>query len=132
MGNYKGKRRSKFNNTRCEFDGLKFDSKKELERWKFLRGCELSGEIYDLKLHPRFPFVFEDGRKVLIKGDKRNTVARFSGDFSYYKALTDEYVVEDVKSPATARDGQFKLRRAIFELIYGVDLRIVYKTKEPV
>ena len=137
MANYRKKRRNKFNNVRCEFDGLKFDSKKEMERYKFLLEKKAEGVIYDLVVHPRFPFILPDGRKVLIKGEKRNTCARYTADFSYYlskdgpfKAKEGRYVVEDMKSPATAKEGQFKLRRAVFELIYGVDLELVYKVSE--
>lgn len=136
MANFR-RRRNKFNNTRCEFEGLKFDSKRELERYKFLREKESRGEIRGLEVHPRFPFIDADDKPILIKGEKRNTTARYTADFSYYLNAKDgsvatdgHYVVEDIKSPATAKEGQFKLRRAVFEYLYGIDLEIVYKVKE--
>lgn len=137
MANWRRKRSNKFNNKRCEFDGLKFDSKKELERYKVLRALECSGDIRDLVVHPRFPFEFPDGGKIVIKGEKRNTTARYTADFSYYiakdgvfGAKEGAFIVEDVKSSFTAKQSEFKLRRAIFEYIYGVDLKIVTKIRE--
>lgn len=138
MANYRKKRKNKFNNTRCEFNGLKFHSIKEMNRYKFLLELERNGVIRDLACQPRFPFIFEDGRRILIKGEKRNTTARYSADFSYYlakdgaRAKEGSFIVEDIKSPATASDGQFKLRIAIVKLIYDVDVQVVYKISEPV
>lgn len=129
MANYR-RRRNKFNNVRCEMNGIKFDSVKEMERYKFLREKECNGEIRDLVVHPRFPFQDSKGAVILIKGDKRNTVARYTADFEYVLAKDGKRVIEDIKSPATAKEGQFKLRRAVFEYLYGVDLEIVFKVKE--
>lgn len=101
-----------------------------MERYKFLLEKQSVGEIRDLEVHPRFPFIDSDDRPILIKGEKRNTTARYTADFSYYLTRDGEWVVEDIKSPATAKEGQFKLRRAVFEYLYGVDLSVVYKVKE--
>lgn len=125
-----GKRRGKFNNTRCEFDGKKFDSKKEMERYKFLMLKEEAGEIEGLFVHPCFSFADKNGDRIVIKGEKRNTTARYTADFQYILTRDGRKVIEDVKSKPTAKDGGFKLRRALFEYLYGVDLELVFKPDE--
>ena len=44
----------KYNNTRPVVDGIKFDSKREAERYKELKLLERAGKISDLILQPRF------------------------------------------------------------------------------
>lgn len=120
------KRRLKYGNKRVEYDGIKFDSKVEMERYKVLKRFEEAGLIEGLVCHPRFPFEMDDGRRVVIRSEHRNTLARYTADFEYYKLPGRVRVVEDVKNPYTAKEGGFKLRRAVFEMIYGLELRIVF------
>jgi len=83
-------KRNKYGNVRCEFDGMKFDSKAELSEYGSLRIREMMGEISDLKHHPvlelpagikyeaDFSFI-ENGRVVIvdIKGGKATQTAAF-------------------------------------------------------
>lgn len=130
-----GKRRSKYNNTKVQYEGLKFDSKVELERYKYLRELEVLGEIEDLAVHPRFPLTLPGGIPVMIKGAKRKTHSRYVPDFSYYLSMDGmgakegTFIVEDVKGVPTAREGYFKLKRAIFEAIYGVEVVLVFRKR---
>lgn len=124
--------RLKYGNTRIEFEDIKFDSKIELARYRYLRGLELRGEITGLLVHPRYLLELGDGRKVLIRSATRSTVARYTPDFEYIVAKDGRRVVEDVKSPYLAKDGHFKLRRAVFEMIYGVEVAIVLKAESPI
>lgn len=114
----------KYNNHKCEADGFKFDSLKERQRYFELKALRDAGELSQLNVHPCY-FLEKGGAfSVVIKGDKRNTRARYIPDFSYADK-NGNLVIEDVKSKFMASDKYFKLKRAIFEAIYQQDVRVV-------
>ena len=128
--------KNKYNNKRQEFAGLKFDSGIELRRYQFLLGLQEAGLIEELAVHPRFPLTLPNGVPVLIKGAVKKTHSRYVPDFTYYlcaregcEAREGLFVVEDVKSVPTAREGYFKLKRALFEALYGVEVTLVFWKK---
>lgn len=116
--------RRKYNNVKCHYNGITFDSKKELARYKELRELERIGIISQLEVHKSFKLILPNGKPVIIRGLKKNTTARFLPDF-VYKDQFGKTVVEDVKSPITAKEKYFRLKKAIFEAIYGLEVRIV-------
>jgi hypothetical protein len=77
--------KSKYNNVRCEFNNLKFDSKAEMIRYTDLRLLELTGQISNLRTQP----VYE-----LPSGVK------YKGDFEYIE--NGQVVCEEVKGFETA------------------------------
>jgi hypothetical protein len=105
-------------------DGIKFDSKLEYARYTQLKLLEIGGFISGLVVHPKFE---------LLPGYRRQNGKRVRGitytaDFSY----VDDYrlgkvVVEDVKSPPTARKDAFIIRRKLFESKYDIDLVVLFK-----
>ena len=123
------RRRGKFNATRVEYDGIKFDSKKEKERYIFLRELEESGEISDLIVHPKYALVMPDGTDLIIKGRVRNNKCSYKPDFTYSK--DGVLVIEDVKSRPTADEYSFKLKRSIFEAFYKINVNLVFNVKLP-
>lgn len=47
--------RTKYNNTKCELDGYKFDSKKERDYYAdYIKPLLMAKEIADLTVHPRY------------------------------------------------------------------------------
>ena len=116
-----GKKRSKYGNTRCESDGFKFDSKKEQARYFELKGMQQAGLIQELEPHPKRPLILPDGTPIIIRGQKRNTKARYTPDFRYIE--NGKEVFEDVKSLGTMTEAS-KLRIAVFEAIYKTEVRI--------
>lgn len=105
-------KRNKFNAQRCEFNGLKFDSKAEMRRYGDLRLLELTGQISVLEVQP----VFE-----LHAGVK------YRGDFRYIE--NGKTICEDVKSKPTAT-ASFKIKwKQVKELYPDVDFRIIERTK---
>ncbi len=100
--------RGKYGNVRCEFAGIKFDSKKERARFLELKGLADAGRITDLRLQHHFTlseaFTTPDGAKI-------NRV-EYVADFTY----TDEsgsFVVEDVKSEATRKNAVYSLKKRL-------------------
>ena len=112
-------RRAKFNNTRVEFDGFKFDSKKELKRYQELVLLQKAGKIKDLQVHPRF--------KIIVN---RQLVCTYVADFQYIDAAPRyvglfpydaKPVVEDVKSPAT-RTRLYQVKKKLMKAVLDIDV----------
>ena len=94
----------KYGNKKTEVDGIKFDSKKEAERYSVLKELEDSGDIDCLELQPEYvvmePFRHEG---------KAIRAIKYIADFRY----VDEggAVVEDVKG---FRTEVYKIKRKLF------------------
>ena len=75
-------------------DGHRFDSRKEARRYVSLKMLVMSGDITDLKVHPKF---------VLLEGFiyrlRKIRAITYTADFMYQEK--GETIVEDVKSSAT-------------------------------
>jgi hypothetical protein len=85
----------KYKNKKCEFDGLKFDSHAERDRYQYLRLLERAGHISNLRCQPRFLLVEQFRRK------GRLFLAEFYiADFEYREDYKS--VVEDVKGVSTS------------------------------
>lgn len=116
-------RRRKYGNTKCTYNGIKFDSKAELNRFHDLKSLERRGLISGLKVHPKWDLEFS-GNPLIIKGEKRKTKATYTADFSYWLADGTQ-IVEDIKSPITANEYAFKLKRAVWEAMTGMSLEVI-------
>lgn len=101
-------------------DGIKFDSKREAARYGELKLRERAGEIRDLVCHPKFSLVVNGFR-----------VGGYTADFSYDERVPTfrhryVFVVEDVKSPATAKRADYVLRKKLMAAIHGIEIREVF------
>jgi len=107
-------KRSKYRNVPIEIDGIRFDSKREAERWCQLKVRERAGEISHLERQPVFKLAIGD-RPVLIrsKGYPNGRQAKYVADFAYFDG--ENRVVEDAKGHRT-RD--FILKKAIVEAMF--------------
>ena len=116
------KKQAKFGNTRTEFDGHKFDSKRECDRYKELKLLEKAGSISLLCLQPKF-WLKCGGKDILIKSDRypNGRRASYRADFEFIDDKGERHV-EDVKGFDTSGS---RLRRAIVEAEYGVRVEIV-------
>lgn len=111
----------KYRNTPVVIDGVRFDSKKESFRWRDLQMLEKGGWISQLER--QVSYVLAPGVK--LAGEKRARPAiRYVADFRYYDCERGHFVVEDVKSPATARESVFRLKRHLMKSVHGIDVRI--------
>jgi len=98
---------NKFNNTRVEYDGMNFDSKRELERWKSLKMLEAKGVVTELK------------RQVTFKLEFNNIVVeKYRADFCYY--FQGKYVVEDSKGYKTP---DYRRKRKWMEAFHGIRIK---------
>lgn len=128
----------KYNNTKVEFDGLKFDSKKEMLRYIALKDAESKGIISDLQTQVKYeliPAIREEYIEHLKTKDKVKTrtlqlAITYTCDFAYKK--DGELVIEDVKaSPKTAAlDKAFLIKEKIFRWKFGFPIKRVYKAND--
>lgn len=103
----------KYKNIKTAYNGFKFDSKKELKRYKELYLLERSGAIDGLKT--QVPFV-------LIEKSKYGRAIKYVADFTYYEH--GELVVEDVKSEPT-KTPVYKLKKRLMAEKYGIEIKEV-------
>lgn len=101
-------KRSKYGNRKVEIDGHTFDSIKEGRRYAHLKARLDAGEISHLVLQPRFDLVpnFTDS------SGKKHRKAEYVADFRYHE--DNRYIVEDVKSVATAKESTYRLKIKLF------------------
>ena len=121
---------SKYKNTKIEYDGILFDSKKECRRWKELRTAEEAGAIGDLRRQVRFELIpaqrepdTRGPKGGLIKGRLIERKVEYVADFVYVDLRTGQTVVEDVKGQ---KDGAaysvFVIKRKLMLQKYGIQI----------
>ena len=103
-------RGNKYRAIKTEVDGIKFDSKAEARRYGQLKVLKNTGVIWDLELQPKFPVVVE-GKKICT----------YKADFSYTEDGVK--VVEDVKSPITAKHPVYRIKKKLVEAIYNIEIK---------
>lgn len=134
----KRKKGERYNHTKVEADGLKFDSKKEYERYLFLKSEVESGNISNLRTQVTYeliPAVTEEYVEHLKTKDKikTRTLQRpitWTADFVYNKG--NEEVVEDVKPSKFLLSDRFVIKEKLFFWRYRKKIRLVYDIKDPI
>lgn len=99
---------SKYNNKRVEFDGIKFDSTKECNRYKELKFLQENGVISDLRLQVGYD---------LNKGGTHKY--RYFADFVYINVKDGVEIVEDCKG---FRTETYKKKKRLMKKLYGIDI----------
>lgn len=128
----------KYKNHKVEFNGIKFDSKKEMQRYILLKEAEDKGIIQDLKLQVRFeliPAIKEEYVEHLKTKDKIKTRTvqlpiTYTCDFQYYK--NGELVVEDVKASKSMLPKEFILKEKMMFALKGIKIKKVFSIKEEI
>lgn len=105
-----GRTNNKFGAQRITVDGIKFDSKREANRWLELRNLERAGQITDLRRQVVVELQGRDGPLLTRTGRKM----RITVDFAYVdlrnEATAGLTIFEDAKGKPT-RD--YEVRRAV-------------------
>jgi len=125
VSNKTNKMRNKYGNTKVEAHGLKFDSKKECNRYEELLLLQKAGLITELEIQPKFELL-GTLRYNGITFMKRSYI----GDFRYFEKSTQKTVVEDVKSSKKliAKMPLYTIKRHMFIEKYGheVEFREIF------
>ena len=101
---------SKYRNKKVDFDGYRFDSLKEMRRFKELKLLENAGEIKALVVHPIYRLDINDEH-----------ICKYIADFNY-KTKSGQIIVEDVKSPITKKLPVYRLKKKLVKAILGIDI----------
>ncbi|MBH9725134.1 DUF1064 domain-containing protein [Burkholderia contaminans] len=117
----KPKRPPKYRNTKCEHNGIKFDSEKERSRWFHLNQLQSTGLIRDLEL--QVVFVLTD--RMQRDDGTWERASKYVADFVYVDAETGNQVVEDVKSVATRKNPTYIQKRKTMLARYGITIKEV-------
>jgi len=103
---------SKYRNKKTVYKNIKFDSLKELNRYKELEILFKIGEITDLKTQPKY--LLQEAFKHNVNGKlKTHRAINYIADFEYKKGYVT--YVEDVKGMKT---DVYKLKKKLFLMKY--------------
>lgn len=104
---YANKKRLKYGNEKTYINGIKFDSKKESERFFELAMLEKAGKIKNLERQKRFEIVPKSpGERAVF----------YVADFTY--EIEGQKICEDVKSAITRKNSTYIIKRKLFKNIY--------------
>ena len=112
-------KKSQYNNQTPTFCGQKFDSIRELQRYKKLLTLEKSGKIENLERQVKFiliPTQRDENGKLLERE------VSYYADFVYTDAKTGLLIVEDVKGVKT---DAYIIKRKLMLALYGIQIKEV-------
>lgn len=95
---------SKYGNKKCIFNGFRFDSLKEMNRYVELKLIQKSGAIRGLTLQPRF--LLQPSFKWQGKTERK---IEYVADFSYWMGTS--FYIEDVKSTFTKKNPVYRIKK---------------------
>ena len=111
---------SKYFSHKVEVGGITFDSKKEGEYYLKLKQMEKDGLIRDLELQKEY--ILQDKFKL---GNKTVRKITYKADFTYISNEDDKLHVVDIKSPYTAKDQVYSIKKKLFAYKYGMEIEEV-------
>ena len=120
----------KYNNKKVMVNGIKFDSKKEAERYKDLKTLERAGHITDLKRQVKYvliPAQYEPSDEVYVKGKDKGKPKKgrlIERECAYYADFVyrhnGEIYVEDTKGMRTP---EYIIKRKLMLYVHGIEIR---------
>ena len=108
---------SKYNNVKCQYDGMRFDSIAEAERYILLKDAMRRGIISGLEMQVPFEIVPADTGA----DGKKLRALKYVADFTYYDRKGNLHV-EDVKGVRTA---VYKRKKRLMWHIYRISIEEV-------
>lgn len=124
--------KAKYGNKKVEYNGLRFDSKKEMKRYIVLKDAEQKGVISDLQTQVKYelvPAVKEEYIEHLKTKDKIKTRTlqlpiSYTCDFQYVK--NGEIIIEDVKASPKMLPKEFVLKEKLMFALKGLTIKRVF------
>lgn len=117
LSNSIDQKQNKYNNTKVEYKGIRFDSIKEMKHYQLLEYLQRIGEIKELKL--QVPYELIPKYKINNK-TVRKTI--YIADFTYITTKDDKLHIVDTKGFKT---DVYRLKKKLFEYKYGVEVEEV-------
>lgn len=107
---------NKYLNKKVIQNGIKFDSKRERDRWMALTLLQMAGKISDLKRQVKFVIA-----PSCVMYGKKQRERVYNADFTYVE--NGVLVVEDSKSPYLRKNNStYSLKRHLMKTVHGVDI----------
>ena len=113
-------KKRKYRNTTTTVDGIRFDSRKEANRYCELQLMQRAGEISELRRQVVFTLIPAQ----YVAGKCAERPVKYVADFVYVDNATGKTVVEDVKSDAT-RTPEYIIKRKLMLYRYEIQIREV-------
>lgn len=107
----------KYHNKKIDYEGMTFDSKKELNHWLDLKRMEEAGEITDLQRQVEFELI---PRQTKPDGKFLYHPIKYVADMTYYK--DGVYIVEDVKSKMTRKLPDYTMKKKLLYYTHNIIL----------
>lgn len=119
----------KYKNKKVEFDGHKFDSRHEAERYIILRDKALRNEIQGLELQKKFVLIptqrapdTVNSRGKPVKGKVIEKECAYYADFVYFDNKTQQFVVEDAKGMKTE---VYRIKKKLMLYVHKIRIKEV-------
>lgn len=106
-------KQNKYKNKKVVYNGIKFDSKKEMDYYIKLKMLEKAGKIKDLRL--QVPFIVLETFRL---NDKTYKKTKYIADF-VYSDEEGKYHVVDTKG---VRTDVYKLKKKLMAWKYGIEI----------
>lgn len=110
----KSAEKTKYRSVKCEYNGIPFDSKKEMRRYIFLLDMLNMGVISDLRL--QHVFTLQDAYTT-ASGERIRAIT-YKADFTYW--CDGEFYVEDVKSEITKKKPDYRMKIKMMQDKLGI------------
>ncbi len=105
-------KRSKYGNEKCEYKGIKFDSKRERAYYIELERREKLGEVVGIELQ----------RPFALLGNNGMLIATYKADFCFWDNTADRFRCIDIKGVETK---DFKLKKKMMLGLLGINVEVV-------
>lgn len=105
---------NKYHNKKIIYDGIKFDSIKEKNRYIELKLLERAGLIKDLKLQYEFEL-----QPAFALNNKKIRKISYIADFYYFDNKLNDYIVEDTKGMRTE---VYRIKKKMFLYKYKKEI----------
>jgi hypothetical protein len=109
--------KNKYGNHSCEYEGITFASKRELNRWIDLQVLLKAGLITNLRRQTRFELIPKCGK---------NQPVHYVADFDYVLIhegqYNNEYVVEDAKGVKTP---VYRIKKKLMAWVHKIEVKEV-------
>ena len=110
--------KNKYGNRKTQYDGRKFDSVKEKNRYRILVDLQTAGEISDLRAQVKFVLI--PTQRDPKTGKVLERECSYIADFVYVDNKTGTTVIEDVKGFRTA---DYIIKRKLMLEKYGIRIQ---------
>ena len=106
----------KYGNKKVVLDGIKFDSRRDADRYAHLKVLERLGEISGLELQKKFVLVPAQRNKA---GKVTERAITYRADFYYFDKRQGKWVVEDAKGVKT---DVYKMKKKLMRSVHGLNI----------